>query len=231
MAPVGRYAKATAKPGRGEELATIMLGVAGSLQEVPGCELYVINRDASDGDVVWVTEIWRSQEDLDASLEAEGTKERIAQVRELVDGFERIDLEPLGGVGFPSVESGFTVVNLDDVEDQAPKFGYGEIGEARFAHRVLGAVQTGVSHQRVRPNRRQAFAHRHHRAEEVFVVLSGSGRARIDDEIIDVGPRDAIRVAPRSTRMFEAGDDGLELLVMGPHRAGDAELVQGFWED
>ena len=92
-------------------------------------------------------------------------------------------------------------------------------------------MQTGVSHQRVRPGRRQFFAHRHNRAEEVFVVLSGSGRVRIDDEIVDIGPRDAIRVAPASTRMFEAGPEGLELLVMGPHRAGDAELVRGFWED
>src|SRR4051794_28128438 len=114
MAPVGRYAKATAKPGRGEDLAAIMLEVAASLQEVPGCELYVINRDATDADVVWVTEIWRSQEDLDASLEAEGAQERIAQVREMVDGFERIDVEPLGGVGFPQPESGFTVMNLEE---------------------------------------------------------------------------------------------------------------------
>jgi quinol monooxygenase YgiN/mannose-6-phosphate isomerase-like protein (cupin superfamily) len=231
MASVGRYAKATAKPGRGDELARVMLEGAASLQEVAGCELYVINRDAADPDVMWVTEIWRSQEALDASLEAEGAQGQIARVRELVEGFERIEVEPLGGVGYPPAEAGFTVLNLEEVEDQAPKFGYGEMGEARFAHGALGAVQTGVSHQRVRPGRRQFFAHRHHRAEEVFVVLSGSGRVRIDDEIVDIGPRDAIRIAPASTRMFEAGPDGLELLVMGPHRAGDAEMVQGFWED
>jgi quinol monooxygenase YgiN/mannose-6-phosphate isomerase-like protein (cupin superfamily) len=231
MASVGRYAKATAKPGRGDELARVMLEVAASLQNIPGCELYVINRDAADADVVWVTEIWRSQQALDASLEAEGTQERIARVRELVDGFERIDVEPLAGVGYPPVDAGFTVLNLHAVEDQAPKFGYGEMGEARFANTALDTVQTGVSHQRIRPNRRQAFAHRHHRAEEVYVVLSGSGRARIDDEIVDLGPRDAIRIAPASTRKFEAGPEGLELLVMGPRSPGDAELVRGFWED
>ena len=231
MASVGRYAKATAKPGRGDELARVMLEVASSLQNTPGCELYVVNRDVADPDVVWVTEIWRSQEALDASLEAEGAQEQIARVRDLVRGFERIDVEPLGGVGHPPADAGFTALNLEEVEDQAAKFGYGEMGEARFANRALGAVQTGVSHQRIRPNRRQAFAHRHHRAEEVYVVLSGSGRARIDDEIVALGPRDAIRIAPASTRKFEAGPEGLELLVMGPRRAGDAELVQGFWED
>ncbi|MFL5958593.1 MAG: antibiotic biosynthesis monooxygenase [Solirubrobacterales bacterium] len=188
MASVGRYAKATAKPGRGDELARVMLEVASSLQNTPGCELYVVNRDAADPDVVWVTEIWRSQEALDASLEAEGAQEQIARVRDLVRGFERIDVEPLGGVGHPPADAGFTALNLEEVEDQATKFGYGEMGEARFANRALGAVQTGVSHQRIRPNRRQAFAHRHHRAEEVYVVLAGSGRARIDDEIVDLGP-------------------------------------------
>ena len=200
MASVGRYAKATAKPGRGDELARLMLEVAASLQNTPGCELYVVNRDAADRDVVWVTELWRSQEVLDASLEAEGAQEQIARVRDLVQDFERIDVEPLGGVGHPSADTGFTVLNLEDVEDQAAKFGYSEMGEARFANSALNTVQTGVSHQRIRPNRRQAFAHRHHRAEEVFVVLSGSGRARIDDEIVDLGPRDAIRIAPASTR-------------------------------
>jgi quinol monooxygenase YgiN/mannose-6-phosphate isomerase-like protein (cupin superfamily) len=188
MASVGRYAKATAKPGRGDELARVMLEVASSLQNTPGCELYVVNREAADPDVVWVTEIWRSQEALDASLEAEGAQEQIARVRDLVRGFERIDVEPLGGVGHPPADAGFTALNLEEVEDQAAKFGYGEMGEARFANRALGAVQTGVSHQRIRPNRRQAFAHRHHRAEEVYVVLAGSGRARIDDEIVDLGP-------------------------------------------
>ena len=231
MASVGRYAKATAKPGRGDELARVMLEVASSLQNTPGCELYVVNRDAGDPDVVWVTEIWRSQEALDASLEAESAQEQIARVRDLVQDFERIDVEPLGGVGHPPADAGFTALNLEEVEDQAAKFGYGEMGEARFANSALGAVQTGVSHQRIRPNRRQFFAHRHHRAEEVYVVLSGSGRARIDDEIVDLGPRHAIRIAPASTRKFEAGPEGLELLVMGPRRPGDAELVQGFWED
>jgi quinol monooxygenase YgiN/mannose-6-phosphate isomerase-like protein (cupin superfamily) len=230
MASVGRYAKAVAKPGKGDELAQVMLDVTDALQRVPGCELYVINREAGSPETIWVTEIWRSQDELDASLEDEGAKAQIARVRDLVDSFERIDLEPLGGVGHPRPESGFTKINLGDVEDMAAKMGFGDMGEARFANGDLETRQTGVSSQYLRPNTKQSFAHRHGRAEEVFVVLAGSGRMRIDDEIVDVAERDAIRVAPASTRMFEAGPDGLEVLVFGPLRRGDAEMVQGFWD-
>jgi quinol monooxygenase YgiN len=222
MAPVGRYAKAVAKPGKGEDLARVMLEVAAALEDVPGCELHVINRGADDPDTVWFTEIWRSQEDLDAALEAQGARERIAEVRDLVDAFERIDVEPLAGVGYPPSESGFAVVDLDTVEDQAAKHGFGDMGEARFARADLGATQTGISLQRLRPGRRQMFPHHHRRAEEIYVVLSGSGSVTVDGETVEVSPRDAVRVAPASTRIFEAGPDGLEFVVMGPHRAGDA---------
>jgi len=104
---VGRYAKAVAKPGKGEELSRILIDVARALEDVPGCELYVINRAVDDPDTVWVTEIWGSQDELDASLQAEGARERIGAVRDLVEGFERIDVEPLGGVGYPVPEAGF----------------------------------------------------------------------------------------------------------------------------
>ena len=69
MAAVGRYAKMTAKAGQGEVMARKMLTVADDLREVPGCELYVINRAGDDPDVVWITELWRSQEQLDAALD------------------------------------------------------------------------------------------------------------------------------------------------------------------
>ena len=179
---VGRYAKAVAKPGKGEELARILLDVARALEAVPGCELYVINRAVDDPDTVWVTEIWRSQDELDASLQAEGARERIGAVRDLVEGFERIDLEPLGGVGYPVPEAGWTRVALGDVEDMAAKHGFGEMGEARFAHGDLETRQTGLSLQRLRPGRRQMFAHHHQRAEEVYVILEGSGTVTIDGE-------------------------------------------------
>jgi uncharacterized cupin superfamily protein len=122
----------------------------------------------------------------------------------------------------------FTVKNLREVEDIAAKHGFGEVQEARFAHGDLGAEATGVSLQIVKPGKRHAFAHRHKDAEEIYVVLSGEGRVKLDDEVVDVRPLDAIRIAPAVTRAFEAGPDGLQLLVFGPRHEGDAEIVQDF---
>jgi mannose-6-phosphate isomerase-like protein (cupin superfamily) len=128
------------------------------------------------------------------------------------------------------VSKRFTHVNLGDVEDQAPTFGYGEFGEARFARGALDAAATGVSLQRLRPDVRQAFAHRHQSAEEVYVVLSGSGRIRVDDEVVELRPLDAIRIAPEATRQLEAGPEGLEVLAFGTaYELSDAELVRDFW--
>lgn len=232
MAGVARYAKAKAKPGKGDALAAELLDVAHALRDVPGCELYVVNRDPSDPDVVWVTELWRTEHHMQDALEATGAADRIRAVRELVaeDGFERIDLEPCGGIGYPREEAaGFRIVNLDEVEDMAPRFGFGESGEARFARTDLEAVDLGLSLQRLRPGVRQAFGHRHRRDEEVYVVLAGSGRIAVDDSVAEVRTLDPIRVAPGSVRAFEAGPDGLDLVAFGLHHPGDAEMQTGFW--
>jgi mannose-6-phosphate isomerase-like protein (cupin superfamily)/quinol monooxygenase YgiN len=227
--------KFTAEPGRGDELAELLLRAADALRDTAGCELYLINRAKEQPDQVWVTELWLSQEALDASLEQLRSDEGQAQVAQVMALLspdhppERVDLEPLGGVGYLPGGSGYTHLNLDDVEDMAPRFGMGEQGEARFATRPLEARRTGLSHQRLRPGVRQAFGHRHHHAEEVFLVLSGGGRMKIDDEIRDVRPLDAIRVAPGSTRAFEAGPEGLEFVVFGAHQRGDAVMDQAFW--
>ncbi|TMM02365.1 MAG: cupin domain-containing protein [Actinobacteria bacterium] len=123
----------------------------------------------------------------------------------------------------------YTLKRLSEVEDSAPKFGFAEHQESRFANADLEAEQTGVSFHRVKPGKRQAFAHRHHQAEEVYVVLAGSGRVKLDDDIVELEPLDALRVAPRVTRQFEAGSDGLQLLAFGPHQDHDAEIVQNWW--
>jgi quinol monooxygenase YgiN len=100
MSRIGRYAKATAVAGKGDQLADLMLAVAATLEDTPGCELYVINRVPDEPDAIWVTELWSSQEACDAALAAAGgdgpSKE---DVLALVDSFERIDLVPVGGVG------------------------------------------------------------------------------------------------------------------------------------
>ena len=125
----------------------------------------------------------------------------------------------------------YTIKNLREVEDMAASQGFGEVQEARFAHGDLDAEQSGISLQRVKPGKRHAFAHRHKQAEEVYVVISGSGRVKLDDDLKDVGPLDAIRVGPSVTRAFEAGDEGLELLAFSPRAAGDAEIVEDFsWD-
>jgi quinol monooxygenase YgiN/quercetin dioxygenase-like cupin family protein len=231
MSRVGRYIRISAKPGQGDALAEGLLQVAQGLRATPGCELYVINRAPDEPEVVWVTEVWSSQAELDASLQTEEAKAKIPEVMALVEGTERIDVVPVGGVGLEDARPGHTIRNLADAEDQAAKYGYGEMGEARFPSDDLEAEQTGLSHQRLRPGKRQMFAHRHARAEEVYVVLSGSGRLRIEDEIVEIGALDAIRVGPEQTRAFEAGPEGLELLALSRRARGDAQVVRDWWTD
>jgi mannose-6-phosphate isomerase-like protein (cupin superfamily) len=125
----------------------------------------------------------------------------------------------------------YTIKNLREVEDMAAKHGFSDNQEARFAREDLGAEATGVALQLLRPGKRHAFAHRHNEAEEIYVVLSGSGRVKLDDDVREVGPMDAVRVSPKVTRAFEAGPEGLELLVFGPHHARDSEMVADFWGD
>ena len=123
----------------------------------------------------------------------------------------------------------YTYKKLEEVEDSAPKFGLSEFQEARFATESLDAERTGVSLHRLKPARRQGFGHRPEKAEEVYVVLSGSGRVKLDDEIVDLEPLDALRVAPGVMRQFEAGDDGMEWLAFGARHKGDGEIVPGWW--
>jgi uncharacterized cupin superfamily protein len=120
-------------------------------------------------------------------------------------------------------------VNLDDVEDVAPANGFGDRWEARVARTALDAEQTGVSHFRLRPGMRSPFSHRQATMEEIYLVLGGTGRIKLDDEISHVRPLDAIRVAPQVARAFEAGPDGLELIAFGPHRPNDGLAVDDPW--
>jgi mannose-6-phosphate isomerase-like protein (cupin superfamily) len=83
----------------------------------------------------------------------------------------------------------------------------------------------------VKPNQRSPFGHKHDEAEEVYVVIAGSGRMKLDDEIIEITELDAIRVAPEVVRAFESGPDGIRVLAMGARHDGDGELIQGWWTD
>ena len=126
----------------------------------------------------------------------------------------------------------YTIKNLQEVEDSAPKFGFAEKQEARFARKDLDAERTGLSFHRVLCGQQQGFAHRHEKAEEIYVVLSGTGRVKLDDDVHEIKPLDAIRVAPNVARAFEAGNEApLEILAFGPHEPDDRGemLTEGFW--
>jgi mannose-6-phosphate isomerase-like protein (cupin superfamily) len=124
----------------------------------------------------------------------------------------------------------YTIVNLAQVEDSAPKFGYGEIHEAHFATKPLNAEQTGLAYYLIKPGQVQPFAHKHAEQEELYVVLSGNAVVHLDDDEVDLKPMDAVRVAGSVTRRFEAGPDGAEILAFGAPAVtsgeNDAEMVQ-----
>jgi mannose-6-phosphate isomerase-like protein (cupin superfamily) len=127
--------------------------------------------------------------------------------------------------------SSYAKRNLRDVRDSAAEHGLSAHQEARFPQRDLGAEQTGMNFLIVKPAQREAFAHRHRTAEEIYVVIAGAGRVKLDDEIVDLAPLDAVRVSPGVARSFEAGSDGLQVLIFGPRVKSDGEMVQDFWTD
>ena len=130
--------------------------------------------------------------------------------------------------------AGYTKVNLkEDVEDQAPKFGLEGKIEARMARVALEMEHSGVSYQRLAPNYRMPFAHKHKNQEEIYVVLSGSLSAKVEHETVELGPFDALRVHKDTMRSFEAGPEGAEVLAVGAPNTGpgDAEVEQDWWSD
>jgi quercetin dioxygenase-like cupin family protein len=128
---------------------------------------------------------------------------------------------------------GYKVVNLEEVEDQAPKFGYAPHLESRFARKALGLQNSGLSHFKVAPGFRIPFGHHHTDQEEVYVVVAGSARLKLGDEIVELGTWDAVRVAPELTRGLEGGPDGAEILAFGApsNENADVQMVRDFWPE
>jgi mannose-6-phosphate isomerase-like protein (cupin superfamily) len=128
----------------------------------------------------------------------------------------------------------YTKVNLkEDVEDAAVGYGLSPGIEFRSCRGPLGLEHSGLSYQRLAPGFRVPFGHRHKTQEEVYVIVSGAARLKLEDEVVELRQWDAIRVPQDTMRAFEAGPDGVELLAVGaPGTApGDAEMDQGFWSD
>jgi mannose-6-phosphate isomerase-like protein (cupin superfamily) len=128
----------------------------------------------------------------------------------------------------------YTKVNLkDDVDDQAPNFGLAPDLEARMARVPLELEHSGISYQRLAPNFRVPFAHRHKTQEEIYVVVNGSMRVKLEDEIVELRQWDAVRVPRETMRGFQAGPEGVEIIAVGAPNTGpgDAEVEQGWWSD
>jgi quercetin dioxygenase-like cupin family protein len=127
--------------------------------------------------------------------------------------------------------SQFAIKNLKEVENSVGDRMPGV--EGRFARKYLDSEHLGVSYFRYPPGRRSPTAHSHREQEEAYVVVGGSGRIRIDDEVHAIGQWDVIRVSPEAIRAFEAGDDGLELIAVGSDRpeGGDGVLAPSAWID
>jgi mannose-6-phosphate isomerase-like protein (cupin superfamily) len=129
----------------------------------------------------------------------------------------------------------FTRTNLkDDIEDVGSNFDGPPDLEFRLATQALELKRSGLGYQRLPPNYRFPYGHTHKEQEEIYLVLRGNGRMKLDDEIIELDQWDAIRVPPGTWRGYEAGPDGLELLVIGAPNLGnspreDVEGKRGWW--
>jgi mannose-6-phosphate isomerase-like protein (cupin superfamily) len=126
----------------------------------------------------------------------------------------------------------YTIKNLKDVENAAAEHGIDGL-ESRFGRKHMDSEHLGVTYFRYSPGFRTPFGHRHREQEEAYLVVSGSGRMKADDDIVDLRQWDLIRVAPQVARGFEGGPEGLELIAIGADRpeGGDGEMMQDFWTD
>jgi len=130
----------------------------------------------------------------------------------------------------------FTRTNIKDLDDLGSNFNGPPDLEFRAATKPLALEKAALSYQRVPPGYRFPYGHTHAMQEEVYVVVNGSGRMKLDDEIIEVTQWDAVRVSPRTWRGYEAGPDGLELLVfgapnLGDDPRGDVDGERGWWAE
>jgi mannose-6-phosphate isomerase-like protein (cupin superfamily) len=124
---------------------------------------------------------------------------------------------------------GWAKKNFDEIRDVSPE----DVQiQWRFAREELGSPELGVSRFTYEPGARMPWGHRHGVQEEAYVVVGGSGRAKLDDEIVELSPWDVLRVAPEVARSFEAGAQGLDVICIGSRRpeGGDNELVEHFWD-
>ena len=128
--------------------------------------------------------------------------------------------------------AGYTVKNLKEIENQGVNFGLDESDiEVRMAKDPLECTGCGVSYMRLGPGYRPPFGHAHKTQEEIYILVNGSARMKLEDEVVDMKPFTAVRVSPATTRGYEAGPEGAELIVIGTPKTGggDADTVANWW--
>jgi uncharacterized cupin superfamily protein len=127
--------------------------------------------------------------------------------------------------------SDYTIVNLRDVENVAPRFEMPEGMDVRFPKRQLGCVVGAVGIEKLPPGVRMPFGHTHSEQEELYVIAEGSGRIKLDDEVRDLQQWDILRIGPGVMRNLEAGSDGITLIAFGApiREEHDAEITPGWW--
>jgi mannose-6-phosphate isomerase-like protein (cupin superfamily) len=131
----------------------------------------------------------------------------------------------------------FTLSNIkEDLEDIGLRFDGAPDLEFRSATKPLKLEKCALSYQRVPPGYRFPYGHTHRTQEEVYVIVRGSGRMKVDDEIVELKEWDAVRVSPDTWRGYEAGPEGLEILVIGAPNLGedprqDVDGERGWWAE
>lgn len=125
--------------------------------------------------------------------------------------------------------SGFTIVNLNELEDSVSARVPGI--EGRFGRSSLGSTHLGISHFRYAPGFRASAGHHHREQEEAYIVVAGSGRILLDGEVRDLRQWDVVRVSPEVVRAIEAGPEGIEFIAVGSDRpeGGDGHQVEVEW--
>jgi quercetin dioxygenase-like cupin family protein len=129
--------------------------------------------------------------------------------------------------------AGYTVQNLREVENQGVRFGLDENDiQMRMGKDPLECEHCGVSYIRLGPGWRTPFGHTHNQQEEIYILVNGSARMKLEDEVIEMQPFTAVRVSRETMRAYEGGPDGAELIVIGAPRTGpgDADTTPGWWD-
>jgi mannose-6-phosphate isomerase-like protein (cupin superfamily) len=127
----------------------------------------------------------------------------------------------------------YTRVNLKNIEDQAPKGGLSPGLKAHFARVPLELEKSGISYFRIAPNFRIPFGHKHSEQEEVYLVVDGTAQVKVDDDVVELNPWDAIRVPTGAMRGLAAGPEGAEVIAFGAPNTqnADIDMTPGWWTD